>query len=237
MVPPYPAAIPGAYSLEVNVYRGYWMIEWFKREFGGAEVARAELEGVEPEALFDELHRGDPAGLDGPDPAAVLVARRAHPGPRGEGRRHRLGRRPHAGAPVPRDHRGARLRAARGRRADGRSGPRCRSASCGSRAAARRARPRSSSSPTSSGCRLAAAHPRDVRARRGDRRGRRPRPPSVVRGGGGRDDPDRGDPRARPDRPTTCTRTSTAGVYLRLYERLRPLYAEIRRITGYPPEV
>ena len=27
------------------------------------------------------------------------------------------------------------------------------------------------------------------------------------------------------------------GVYLRLYERLRPLYEEIRRITGYPPEV
>jgi sugar (pentulose or hexulose) kinase len=26
-------------------------------------------------------------------------------------------------------------------------------------------------------------------------------------------------------------------VYLRLYERLRPLYAEIRRVTGYPPEV
>ena len=25
------------------------------------------------------------------------------------------------------------------------------------------------------------------------------------------------------------------GVYLRMYERLRPLYAEIRRITGYPP--
>ncbi len=27
------------------------------------------------------------------------------------------------------------------------------------------------------------------------------------------------------------------GVYLKLYERLRPLYGEIRRITGYPPEV
>ncbi|MDQ1323291.1 MAG: hypothetical protein QG587_626, partial [Chloroflexota bacterium] len=26
-------------------------------------------------------------------------------------------------------------------------------------------------------------------------------------------------------------------VYLRLYDRLRPLYEEIRRITGYPPEV
>ena len=26
------------------------------------------------------------------------------------------------------------------------------------------------------------------------------------------------------------------GVYLKLYERLQPLYAEIRHITGYPPE-
>jgi sugar (pentulose or hexulose) kinase len=26
-------------------------------------------------------------------------------------------------------------------------------------------------------------------------------------------------------------------VYLRMYDRLRPLYEEIRRITGYPPEV
>ena len=63
--PPYPAAIPGAYSLEVNVYRGFWMIEWFKREFGGAEVARAELEGVEPEALFDELIATTPPGSMG----------------------------------------------------------------------------------------------------------------------------------------------------------------------------
>jgi sugar (pentulose or hexulose) kinase len=26
------------------------------------------------------------------------------------------------------------------------------------------------------------------------------------------------------------------GVYLKLYERLKPLYEEIRRVTGYPPE-
>jgi len=25
-------------------------------------------------------------------------------------------------------------------------------------------------------------------------------------------------------------------VYLRLYDRLKPLYEDIRRITGYPPE-
>ncbi len=65
MIPPYPAAIPGAYSLEINVMRGYWMVEWFKREFGDREVARAVGEGVAPEALFDELVRAVPAGSMG----------------------------------------------------------------------------------------------------------------------------------------------------------------------------
>ena len=65
VVPPYPAAVPGAYSLEVNVYRGYWMIEWFKREFGAAEVARAAELGVEAEELFDELVAATPAGSMG----------------------------------------------------------------------------------------------------------------------------------------------------------------------------
>jgi sugar (pentulose or hexulose) kinase len=65
MVPPYPAAVPGRYSLEVNVYRGYWMIEWFKREFGAAEVARARQLGVEAETLFDELVAATPPGSMG----------------------------------------------------------------------------------------------------------------------------------------------------------------------------
>jgi sugar (pentulose or hexulose) kinase len=65
MVPPYPAAVPDAYSLEVNIYRGFWMIEWFKREFGAAEVARAAGLGVEPETLFEELVASVPAGSMG----------------------------------------------------------------------------------------------------------------------------------------------------------------------------
>jgi sugar (pentulose or hexulose) kinase len=65
VVPPYPAAVPGAYSLEVQVSRGYWMIEWFKREFGAAEVTRAREEGVEPEALFDDLVAATPTGSMG----------------------------------------------------------------------------------------------------------------------------------------------------------------------------
>ena len=55
LVPPYPAAVMGAYSLEVQVYRGFWMVEWFKREFGAYEVARAAELDVEPETLFDAL--------------------------------------------------------------------------------------------------------------------------------------------------------------------------------------
>jgi sugar (pentulose or hexulose) kinase len=65
MIPPYPAAVPGAWSLELNVMRGYWMVEWFKREFGDREVARAADEGVEPEVLFDELVRAVPPGSMG----------------------------------------------------------------------------------------------------------------------------------------------------------------------------
>lgn len=65
MVPPYPAAIPDMYSLEVQVYRGFWMIEWFKREFGAAEVARAHDLGVDTESLFDDLVAATPPGSMG----------------------------------------------------------------------------------------------------------------------------------------------------------------------------
>jgi sugar (pentulose or hexulose) kinase len=62
LIPPYPAAVPGAYSLEIQIYRGYWMVSWFKREFGQHEVALAEQLGIEPEALFDELLAQVPPG-------------------------------------------------------------------------------------------------------------------------------------------------------------------------------
>src|SRR4029079_10430690 len=55
LVPPYPAAIPGAWFLELQVMRGFWMVEWFKREFGANEVARAAALDRPPEALFEDL--------------------------------------------------------------------------------------------------------------------------------------------------------------------------------------
>ncbi|HET7472204.1 MAG TPA: FGGY-family carbohydrate kinase [Candidatus Limnocylindrales bacterium] len=65
LVPPYPAAIPGAYALEVQVYRGYWLVDWFKRQFGSAEVAQADELGIAAEALFDDLVRATEPGAMG----------------------------------------------------------------------------------------------------------------------------------------------------------------------------
>jgi sugar (pentulose or hexulose) kinase len=65
MLPPYPAAVPDAYSLEVQIYRGYWMVSWFKREFGLREQRIADERGIEPEELFDELVSQVPPGSMG----------------------------------------------------------------------------------------------------------------------------------------------------------------------------
>jgi sugar (pentulose or hexulose) kinase len=65
MIPPYPAAIPGTYNLELQIYRGYWMVSWFMQEFGLREEEMAKLNGVEPEALLDKLAEGVPPGSHG----------------------------------------------------------------------------------------------------------------------------------------------------------------------------
>jgi sugar (pentulose or hexulose) kinase len=65
LVPPFPAAIPDAWVVELQVLRGFWLVEWFKREFGAAEVARAGLLEVAPERLFDEFLDQSPPGSMG----------------------------------------------------------------------------------------------------------------------------------------------------------------------------
>ncbi len=65
LIPPYPAAVPGAYSLEVQIFRGFWMVSWFKQEFGHVESNIAKQRGIEPESLFDELVSSVPPGSDG----------------------------------------------------------------------------------------------------------------------------------------------------------------------------
>ncbi|HEX5807098.1 MAG TPA: FGGY-family carbohydrate kinase [Anaerolineales bacterium] len=65
LLPPYPAAVPGQYSFEIQVQRGYWMVTWFKHQFGLREQKLADERGIEPEALFDELVHSVPPGSDG----------------------------------------------------------------------------------------------------------------------------------------------------------------------------
>ena len=64
-IPPYAAAIPGSYSTEVQIFRGYWMVNWFKEQFGDRERAAAAAEGMAPEALFDRLVEAVPPGSMG----------------------------------------------------------------------------------------------------------------------------------------------------------------------------
>ena len=65
LLPAYPSAVPGYHTLEVQVYRGYWMVNWFKEEFGYPERRAAKLQGVETESLFDRLVDDIPPGSMG----------------------------------------------------------------------------------------------------------------------------------------------------------------------------
>ncbi|MGD9897685.1 MAG: FGGY-family carbohydrate kinase [Calditrichaceae bacterium] len=65
LLPPYPSAVRDFHSIEVQIYRGFWMVSWFKEEFGYPEKQEAEIRGIEAEALFDKLIDDIPAGSMG----------------------------------------------------------------------------------------------------------------------------------------------------------------------------
>ncbi|MDE2150115.1 MAG: FGGY-family carbohydrate kinase [Gammaproteobacteria bacterium] len=82
-LPAYPAAQPDAWNAEIQIYRGFWMVSWFKREFAQRERDLARERSVAVESLFDDLLRSAPPGAQGlvlqpywspgvrePDPAA-----------------------------------------------------------------------------------------------------------------------------------------------------------------------
>ncbi|MDP7593717.1 MAG: FGGY-family carbohydrate kinase [Litorilituus sp.] len=64
-IPPYPSAIPKHFNSEVMIYRGFWMVNWFKQEFGQNEIEKALALGVSPESLFDQLVGQVPPGSMG----------------------------------------------------------------------------------------------------------------------------------------------------------------------------
>jgi len=64
-IPPYQAAVPKHYNTEIQITRGFWMVSWFKEQFGLHEKQIAQQRGVAPETLFDELVNAVPPGAQG----------------------------------------------------------------------------------------------------------------------------------------------------------------------------
>lgn len=64
-LPSYTAAVPGYYNPEVEIFRGYWMISWFKKEFASREMADANERNISPESILNERLYEIPPGSQG----------------------------------------------------------------------------------------------------------------------------------------------------------------------------
>lgn len=63
-MPAYPAPMPGLYNSEVEIFRGFWMITWFKNEFAQKEVEQAKKQGIPPEEILNQyLEKTDPGAM------------------------------------------------------------------------------------------------------------------------------------------------------------------------------
>ena len=64
-LPAYPAAVPGLYNMEVQIYRGYWMLNWFTKEFAAELAEEAKNKQFSLEKLADDNLESIPPGSDG----------------------------------------------------------------------------------------------------------------------------------------------------------------------------
>ena len=64
-LPAYPAAVPQWYNMDVQIYRGYWMLSWFSREFASGIVDDAKVHQMTAEAMLDKKVSEIPPGSDG----------------------------------------------------------------------------------------------------------------------------------------------------------------------------
>ena len=64
-LPAYAAAVPGWYNMDVQIYRGYWMLTWFTKEFAHKEVKEAEIVSMMPLEILNSRLTDIPPGSDG----------------------------------------------------------------------------------------------------------------------------------------------------------------------------
>lgn len=85
-MPPYPAVIPQHYNPEIEIFRGFWMISWFKNQFAHKEVEEAKALGISAEQVLNRgLKNTEPGamglmvqpywgpGLDHPDAKGAMI--------------------------------------------------------------------------------------------------------------------------------------------------------------------
>ena len=64
-MPAYPALVRGKFNPEVEIFRGFWMITWFKNEFARKEMEEAQKNGKVTEEVLNELLAQSPPGAMG----------------------------------------------------------------------------------------------------------------------------------------------------------------------------
>lgn len=64
-VPAYSSMLPGCVNPEIEIFRGYWLLSWFKKEFAAKEVMQAKELGVTPEELLNRRLHEIPPGCEG----------------------------------------------------------------------------------------------------------------------------------------------------------------------------
>lgn len=64
-MPSYPAVLPGRFNPEVEIFRGFWMVTWFKEEFACKEIKKAKKKGISVEAVMDRMLKKSEPGSHG----------------------------------------------------------------------------------------------------------------------------------------------------------------------------
>ena len=64
-LPAYAAAVPNLYNMDVQIYRGFWMLKWFASEFASELEQEARARDVKIEEILDEWLNDVSAGSDG----------------------------------------------------------------------------------------------------------------------------------------------------------------------------
>ena len=64
-LPAYPSVLEGFYNMEVQIYRGYWMLSWFIQEFAQEESSIAAIQHLVVEEVLNRKLEQIPPGCNG----------------------------------------------------------------------------------------------------------------------------------------------------------------------------